>query len=68
MKIFVEYKCDNCGHSESKYLDNISTDKPHFWPVFRCETCGRGMMQKQFSASAVHLDNSFPGAAIKKGK
>lgn len=56
-----EFKCEDCGHIEDRMLKIAEASE-----VQRCPKCS-GIMHKVFSAPNVHLDVSFPGAAIKKG-
>jgi len=64
MKVF-DYKCNDCGKVEERFV-TVHGDTDESFPVFRCEC--EGIMTKQLSAPTAVLDNSFPGAAIKRGK
>ncbi len=63
MRIFADYKCNKCDYVEEKFEEKRGDS----WPIFDCPKC-EGNMYKTFSPVASVLDDSFPGAKIKREK
>jgi len=65
MNVLANYKCTKCEYVEEKMVERRGASG---WPIFDCPECEEGRIYKVFAPNKSILDNSFPGAKIKREK